>query len=84
MSCRFVFEWWVSYPLPPLCGVVLSVRRGTRMVSDQTEVTAVNRSLRGQCDTPTSVRAGILSYAPPLPILPRGRDGGEVVHLQCG
>jgi hypothetical protein len=36
---------WVLYPLPPLCGVVLLVRRGTWMVSDWTEVTAITSIL---------------------------------------
>jgi hypothetical protein len=40
-----VSGWWVSYPLPPLCSVVLFVRRGTGMVSDQTEMTAVTSVL---------------------------------------
>jgi hypothetical protein len=41
VSYRSVFGQWVSYPLPPLCGVVSSVQRGTGIASDQTEVIAI-------------------------------------------
>ena len=40
-SYRSVFEWWVSYPLPPLCGAVSLMRRGTGMTSNRTKVTVV-------------------------------------------
>jgi hypothetical protein len=40
-SSRSVFGQWVSYPLPPWCGVVSSMWHGTGMASDRAEVTAV-------------------------------------------
>ena len=41
MSRRSIFGRCVSYPLPPLCGVVSFVRRGTGMTPDWTEVIVV-------------------------------------------
>jgi hypothetical protein len=46
-SYRSVLGRWVSYLLPPLCGVVLLARCGTRMVFDWTKVTTVTSVLVG-------------------------------------
>jgi hypothetical protein len=32
---------------------------------------------------PILVRMGMPSYARPLPVPPRGQDGGDVVHVSC-
>jgi hypothetical protein len=74
-SCQSVSGQWVSYPLPPLCGVVMLERRGIGMTSDRTEVTDVTSFL---------VRSLWRAYSRPLPVLSRGHDGGEVACLPCG
>jgi hypothetical protein len=81
MPYRSVFGRWVLYPLLLLCGVIMSVRRGIGMVSDQIEMTTITSVLAGLAWCACSCQS---KHARPLPILPRGHDEGEVMRLPCG
>jgi hypothetical protein len=54
-----------------LGSIVLSVRRGTEMASNRTEM----------CGVLVLVREGTLADTRPLPVPSRGHDRGEVVRL---
>jgi hypothetical protein len=74
VSCRSVFGRWVSYPLPPLCGVVLLVRYDAGLTFDRTELTVVTSVLAGSVRR-AFIRTGMSRGAQLLPVSPRGRDG---------
>jgi hypothetical protein len=60
MSCWSIFGQWMSYPLLPLCGVVLLVWRGLGLAFDRTKMIVVPLVLVGQCGVLTLVRVGML------------------------
>jgi hypothetical protein len=64
-----------------LCGVVLLERRGIGIAYDRIEVTVITSALMMSVWRVCSYQS---KHARPLPVLPRGHVGGEVMRVPHG
>jgi hypothetical protein len=67
--CRSISRWWVSYLLPPSCGIVLVVWYGAGLASNQTEVTAVTLVFAGSVRRSCLCQIGHVAWGSTSPCL---------------